>query len=287
MGARAVRELVSDARRIIQGSGTKPEPESWNRNGITAAWIGHATVLINFYGLNIITDPVLFHRVGANTPFGTIGAKRLVSAALTPEELPNIDMVLLSHAHMDHLDGRSLRALKGSPHIVTARNTLDLLNGVPHQSAAALGWGDSTSVKTSNGNVRVSAFPVRHWGARWRYDTFRGYNGYVIEREGKRLLFGGDTALTDTFRPLRSGGPIELAVMPIGAYNPWTAAHCSPEEALRMANDAGAKYFMPVHFKTFPFGREGSTEPIERLQAAIEPARLALSDVGQTFRCAA
>ena len=83
------------------------------------------------------------------------------------------------------------------------------------------------------------------------------------------MIFGGDTALTDSFKSLKSHGPYELAIMPIGAYQPWLCSHCSPEQAVSMANDAGAKYFLPVHFKTFQFGREGTIEPLERLSPLL------------------
>jgi len=284
MGARMVRGLVEDATRGIGKPKFTPSPGTWNANGITAAWLGHSTVLLNFYGLTILTDPVLGKRVGADTMLGTIGAKRLVAPALRTSELPPIDLVLLSHAHMDHLDPATLRALPGNPRAVTAHATTDLLEGTRLKSPEELAWGEKTKVKTAQGDVQIEAFEVKHWGARWRMDKHRGYNGYVISREGKKIIFGGDTALTDSFQGLKSKGPYEMAIMPIGAYQPWLCSHCSPEQAVRMANEAGAKHFLPIHFKTFPFGREGTAEPLERLEAAIESERIAVRDVGQTFQ---
>jgi L-ascorbate metabolism protein UlaG (beta-lactamase superfamily) len=243
-------------------------------------------VLLNFYGLSILTDPALCRRVGANTFMGTIGAKRLVSPALLPSQLPPIDLVLISHAHMDHLDFATLKALPGDPKAVTAHGTEDLLHYTDFQRPKALAWGDKTTVQTRAGEVHVQAFEVNHWGARWRYDKFRGYNGYVVSREGKKLIFGGDTALCNSFRSLRREGPFDLAIMPIGAYEPWICSHCTPEQAVLMANHAGARHFLPVHFKTFPFGREGGVEPMRRLQAAIEPERIGWREVGETFRLA-
>jgi L-ascorbate metabolism protein UlaG (beta-lactamase superfamily) len=264
----------------------RPAPGSWSHNGITAAWLGHSSVLINFYGVTILTDPVLLRRVGANTCFGTIGAKRLVAPALKPRQLPPIDLVVLSHAHMDHLDFNTLRALPGRPQAVMASAMEDLLCDTRLRNPRALSWGERTRIATAHGDLEVRAFEVKHWGARWRYDKFRGYNGYVIEREGKKIIFGGDTAWIESFRQLRSQGPYELAIMPIGAYRPWVCSHCTPEESVRMANDAGAKFFSPIHFKTFPFGREGSLEPLERLENVLEPQRLAWRDVGETARVA-
>lgn len=125
---------------------------------------------------------------------------------------------------------------------------------------------------------------MKHWGARWRYDRYHGYNGYVLSREGRRIIFGGDTAFIDTFRGLRGGGPYDLALMPIGAYDPWINSHCNPEQAVRMTNDAGARFLLPIHFQTFPLGREGSLEPLWRLEAAMEPERIGWRDVGATFQ---
>ena len=284
--ARALRELVAETHRPVKEPVLTPTPETWSDSAITAAWLGHSTVLLNFYGVTVLTDPVLLPRIGANTCLGTIGAKRLIAPALHPSQLPTIDLVLLSHAHMDHLDFATLRALPGKPQAVMARAMDDLLHGTKLRSPKALGWGETTRINTKNGDLEVRAFEVKHWGARWRYDTFRGYNGYVLAREGKQLIFGGDTAWTNSFRGLRREGPYELAMMPIGAYDPWVCSHCTPEQAVRMANDAKATHLLPIHFKTFPFGREGSLAPLARLEEAIEAARIGWRDVGETFKCA-
>jgi L-ascorbate metabolism protein UlaG (beta-lactamase superfamily) len=284
VGPRTIRSLIAETTRGIEQPPLVPTPEKWDRNSLTAAWLGHSTVLINFYGLTILTDPVLFRRIGPDLRLGTVGPKRLVASALSPDKLPPIDLVVLSHAHMDHLNFPSLRRLPGSARVVTARATSDLLRKTHFKAVTELGWGDRAMVNTANGEVRIEAFQVNHWGARWKRDKHRGYNGYIIEREGRRLMFGGDTAMTTSFRSLRSKGPFHLALMPIGSYRPWERSHCTPEQAVAMANDAGAEYFLPLHFKTFLLGKEGPTEPLQRLEAALEPERIALRDIGQTFR---
>jgi L-ascorbate metabolism protein UlaG (beta-lactamase superfamily) len=286
LGARAVRELVAETHRPILRPRLTPTPQLWPADGLTAAWLGHSTVLLNFYGLTILTDPALCKRVGANTCLGTVGAKRLVAPALKPSQLPPIDLVLVSHAHMDHLDPATLRALPGNPQTVTAHATADLFARTGLEEPQALVWGETARLATPHGEVEVRAFEVNHWGARWRYDKYRGYNGYVVSREGRKLIFGGDTAWTDSFRRLRPQGPFDLAIMPIGAYQPWVCSHCTPEQAVRMANDAGADYLLPIHFKTFAFGREGTAEPLQRLQTAIEPERIGWREIGQTFQLA-
>ena len=287
MPARAVRGLIKETGRSILKPSSTPSPHTWNPNSITAAWLGHSTVLLNFYGLTVLTDPVLCKRIGADTLFGNIGPKRLVAPALRSRQLPAIDLVLLSHAHMDHLDPATLDALPGQPRVLTARSTSDLLSDTRLREPTELSWGEKTRITTANGDIQIEAFEVKHWGARWKFDSYRGYNGYILERAGKKIIFGGDTAWTDSFRNLRSKGPFELAIMPIGAYQPWVSSHCTPEQAVRMTNDARAEHFLPVHFKTFPFGRESTTEPLHRLTAAINPDRIGWRDIGQTFQLAA
>lgn len=261
-----------------------PDLKTWDQNSITATWLGHATVLIQFYGITVLTDPVLFPRIGARTSFGTVGPKRLVGPALRPSQLPEVDLVVLSHAHLDHLDKPSLRSLRGTPQIVTAANTEDLLRGTRTSGVHPLRWGDHREIQTRKGAVQVRAFEVAHWGARWRYDRYRGYNGYVLGREGKQIIFGGDTALSPSFRELRAKGPFCAAFMPIGAYDPWICSHCTPEQAVDMANDAKASHFLPIHFKTFAFGREGIQAPLQRLDQVLEVERLGWREIGQTFR---
>ena len=263
----------------------KPSPREWDNNKITAAWLGHATVLINFQGLNIITDPVLFSRIGAQSFLGTVGPIRRQGCALSAGELPKIDLVLLSHAHLDHLDFPSLRSLPGNPAVVTARNTRDLVAETRLSNCTELSWGERKVIQTTEGDAEVAAFQVKHWGARWRHDTQRGYNGYIVKRGDKKIIFGGDTAQCDGFKEIRGGRPFEFACMPIGAYNPFIDSHCNPEQALQMANEAGAKYILPMHYYTFRFGRELCHEPIERLQTALngEGERLGWKEAGETF----
>ena len=281
--ARLFRSIIDETSRRVSRPLHAPTPAEWNANHITVSWLGHSTVLINFYGVTILTDPVLFGRIGADLRIGTIGPRRLIAPALNVQQLPSVDIVLLSHAHMDHFDVPTLKCLPATTRAVTAKCTEDLLRKTRIHRITELGWGDKARVHTRHGDVEVQAFEVNHWGARWRSDTHRGYNGYLLSRGGKRILFGGDTALSPTFKPLKGRTPVEVAIMPIGAYKPWLCSHCTPEEALRMANEAGGKYFVPIHHKTFPLGREDRSEPLQRLKAAIETERLAVTEVGQTF----
>jgi L-ascorbate metabolism protein UlaG (beta-lactamase superfamily) len=282
--ARFLRERAREIGRSVPAAAYRPTPASWNDNAVTLAWLGHATVLINFYGVRIITDPVLFPRIGISLGVGSVGPLRLISCALTPPSLPEIDLVLVSHAHFDHLDTRSLGALRGRPAVVMAANTSDLIRYRRYSSVNELRWREQTVVHTARGDVQVTAIEVKHWGARLGRDTHRGWTGFVVEREGRRLLIAGDTAHTPLFREHRRYGPFDAAVMPIGAYDPWIWNHCTPEEGVAMADAAGARLFVPVHHQTFRLSREGQREPIERAEAALarEQGRLAIREVGET-----
>ena len=278
------RSAISERARPIVPAFARPILEEWSDSRITAAWLGHATVLINFFGIKILTDPVLFPHIGIRLPALTLGPKRLIAPALKVGDLPPIDLILLSHAHFDHFDLRTLRRFRRPVRIVTAPRTTDLLRWTRLRDITELRWGESKSFELSVGTVRVTAFPVRHWGARLQHDDYRGYNGYVVEREGRRILFSGDTAMTDSFAELRARGGVDLAIMSIGCYNPWIRTHCNPEEAVRMANEAGADLIMPVHHQTFRLSFEPAREPIERFQAALSntPERIALREIGET-----
>lgn len=279
------RAAILERWRPIAPAFAKPNPVEWSDARVTAAWLGHATVLINFFGIKILTDPALFPHVGIRLPGVTVGPKRLTATALTIREMPKIDLILLSHAHFDHFDLRTLRRFNSATQVVTAPRTTDLLRSTQLRDVTELRWNESKSVETAAGKISVMAVRAKHWGARMQHDDYRGYNAYVIEREGRRILFGGDTALTDSFNELRDRGRIDLAIMSIGCYNPWIRTHSSPEEAVRMANDAGAQFIMPVHHQTFRLSFEPFREPIERFQAALQetPDRIALREIGETF----
>ncbi len=278
-----VKQCSKELKRGVLPAPYRPNPHTWPDRGLYAAWLGHATVLLKIDGTTILTDPVFSARVGLGLGVVTLGLKRMVAPALAMPDLPPIDLILITHAHFDHLDIPSLRRLENrATDVVTAARTSDLLRVNRYRSVRELAWGQ----RAAAGPVEIRAFPVNHWGARVRSDTYRGYNGYIIEAGRYRVLFGGDTAMSNTFRPLRSSRRFDLAIMPVGAYNPWIHAHCTPEQAWQMANDAGTEFFLPIHHQTFALSREPFLEPIERLQTAAgaHAGRVAVHRIGQEFR---
>ena len=270
--------LLGGYFRRIRPAPLRPDPGSWRPEDLTVAWLGHSTTLINFAGITILTDPVLYPRVGLGWGPFIVGPKRHVAPALRLAELPRVDLILLSHAHMDHFDLRTLaRVAKGAP-VVTAHRTSDLLR----RPATELSWGERTNVS----NLEIEAVEVRHWGARVRTDDFRGYNGYILRRGGRSILFAGDTAYTPLFRKLRGQGPFDLAMFPIGAYDPWIGAHCTPEQAVSMADDAGAQFILPLHHQTFQLSVEPMDDPVRRFRLALAdaPDRCVAMPIGGTFK---
>jgi L-ascorbate metabolism protein UlaG (beta-lactamase superfamily) len=278
-------EWIVESRRSIAPAFAHPTPESWSNDDLTVAWIGHSTVLINFFGIKILTDPVLFPRIGIRLPFLTVGPKRLTQPALTFVELPPIDLVLLSHAHFDHIDRRTLKLFSDTTRVITAKGTCDLLRGTKFCEVIELGWNESVRLTLRELDLAVRAFKPKHWGARMQYDIHRGYNSYVISRKNRRIIYGSDTAMTDAFAMLNDGAPYDLAIMGIGAYDPWIWAHSTPEQAVAMADAAGARFIMPVHHQTFRLSIEPFREPIERFTRALAktPERIALREIGETF----
>ncbi|HLP28933.1 MAG TPA: MBL fold metallo-hydrolase [Candidatus Didemnitutus sp.] len=254
-----------------------------------ACWLGHSTVLMNIGGSWIITDPVLFDSYGLSILGITFGPRRFSPPALTIEELPRPDLVLLSHAHLDHMDRRSLSAIaerwQGELDVITASNTKDVIEDLPWRSVHEMDWGDRTTVA----GVSLTALQVRHNGwrlpgeacrANGQYRSGRSYNGYLLERNGVRVVFGGDTAHTTTFANIRQ--PVDLAIMPIGAYDPYPETHCTPEESLNMVDMMNARSMMPIHHSTFRQSEEPIADPMIRLRTAIEHSKtkLAVRSIG-------
>lgn len=278
--------MIFDGRGRPLRPRTRPEPETWRSDAITGSVLGHSTVLLNVFGALVLTDPVYSRRVGPGVPPFILGPKRHYAPALSTKETPAPDVIVLSHAHYDHFDVWSLRRFARKTPIVTATATSDLLRRHGFRHIHELSWGQTVELNTRAGPLRVTAIEVAHWGARMLRDEHRGYNGYVFERGGHRVCFAGDTAFTPAFTALNDRRrPLDLILMPIGAYDPWVHAHCSPEQAVAMARQAGARALVPIHHETFKLSSEPMHEPAQRLRAALaedSPALLAVS-VGETF----
>jgi len=224
---------------------------------LAAMWLGHASVLLHLDGRWVLTDPVFSHRVGISAGPITLGVPRL-SPAIDPSTLPPIDLILLSHAHFDHLDRPTLRALRNkNTQVITSLNTRSL---IPRGFASIreTHWQNQLDLD----GINLLAIKPNHWGARTMWDKHRGFNSYLLRAGDNTALFAGDTADSRGYAGL---GPLDLSIFGIGAYDPWIHAHASPEQVWQMHTEAGGAYLLPMHHSTFELSDEPVDEPLRRL----------------------
>lgn len=249
------------------------------RDGLFATWIGHATVLVQMNGVAVLTDPHFSERA---SPVQWIGPKRFQPPALAIDELPRIDIVVISHNHYDHLDAASVRALNaqpgGPPLFVVPLGIERWMAKVGITNVKALDWWESVAV----GAATVWLVPVQHWSKRTLTDTNTTlWGGFVVqagEGAARRTVFhGGDAGYSRAhFREIGERfGPIDLALLPIGAYEPrWfmSIQHVNPEEAVLAHRDLRARKSLGMHWGTFRL----SDEPLDRAARDLAAARTKL-----------
>jgi L-ascorbate metabolism protein UlaG (beta-lactamase superfamily) len=261
------------AFRPMTGESKKPILVSPGELGIT--FIGHSSFFIQIGGRKVLIDPVFAERL--------IALRRLRRPGVKIKDLPAIDMVLLSHAHMDHLNRPSLRRIVAhnikvsgrAPIAVVPWGVEDLVNDLGFARVVTLEWWQTKSI----GGLELTMTPCKHWGARLFKDTHRGFGGYVIRGGGHSLYHSGDTAYFDGFTHIGKRLKPEIALLPIGAYRPdsYRGVHTCPEEALQGFLDLGARRMIPMHYGTFRLSQEPMEEPVERLMAAAKLAGVASS----------
>jgi L-ascorbate metabolism protein UlaG (beta-lactamase superfamily) len=253
----------------------RPQLDRWKEQTLAAAWLGHATVLLRVGDTTILTDPVLCNRVGIGLGLITGGPRRHVAPALSIRELPEIDLILVSHAHYDHLDRPTLNRLDKNTPVITAGGTFDLVRDLGYRRIAELRWGESVSLYGLN----FTAQQVPHWGARSFFDKHRGYNAYVIESPKHRVLYGGDSAFGEHFKEV---GKVDLAILGIGGYDPYLASHANPEQVWQMADHCRAEAILPMHHSTFRLSHEPKEEPLQRLLTAAgrNADRICVTEIG-------
>jgi L-ascorbate metabolism protein UlaG (beta-lactamase superfamily) len=259
------------AFRPMTGESKKPILVSPEELGVT--FIGHSSFLVQIGGRKVLIDPVFAERL--------IALRRLRRPGVKIKDLPAIDMVLLSHAHMDHLNRPSLRRIVAhslkvggrAPIAVVPWGVEDLVNDLGFSRVVTFEWWQTKSI----GGLEVTMTPCKHWGARFFKDTHRGFGGYVLRGGGHALYHSGDTAYFDGFAKIGKRLKPEIALLPIGAYRPdsYRGVHTCPEEALQAFLDLGARRMIPMHYGTFRLSQEPMEEPVERLMAAARQAGVA------------
>lgn len=233
-------------------------------HGLASAWLGHASVIARVGNLSVLVDPVLSTRIGPQIIGRTIGPARLDAIPLSAGSLRGVDLLLLTHAHFDHLDRPTLMRLRDERTTVIVPHRCKRL--IPQGFAKVLELGPGEQLTLAD--VKLEVHTPRHWGARGWIDRRRGYNAYVIRSQAGNVLFAGDTAYTKAFDHLSD---LDLAVFGIGAYEPWEHMHATPEQVWQMATACDCRYLMPVHHSTFQLSDEHADEPLQRLYAAAGP----------------
>ena len=230
-------------------------------------FIGHASFVVQFAGVTLLTDPVFSHRA---SPVSFAGPRRVRAPGIALTQLPKIDLILLSHNHYDHADLASLRGVRAahSPQAVTLLGNAKLL-AKAGLSATELDWWQATS----HGPLRITATPARHFSRRGLTDGNAAlWGGFMLEAGSARILFAGDSGAGPHWAAIAARlGPPDLALLPIGAYDPpWLMApvHMNPEQAVDAHLALGARHSVGMHFGTFRLTDEAIHEPVQRLEKA-------------------
>ena len=252
-------------------------------------FIGHATFLIQTAAGNFLTDPMYSDRAG---PFGLLGPRRVRQPAVRFDDLPSISTVLLSHNHYDHCDRPTLArfARRFDPVVITPIGNGALVKSTGLRNVEELDWWQDATTST----LPLTLTPAHHFSARTPFDRNRAlWGGFTLAVAHRRIYFAGDSAYAPFFREVRRRfGPIDLALLPIGAYEPrWfmKAVHMNPAEALQAHVDLEASESIAMHFGTFQLTTEGIDEPVRALEQArlahhVEPSAFRAIGFGESVR---
>ncbi len=240
---------------------------------LAVTWIGHSSFLIEIGGKRVLIDPVFAKYL--------ILLKRRRMPGLRLLDLPPVDLVLITHAHMDHLNLPSLRGVlranrrhgRPAPAIVVPQGVADIVERLGFAAVHSL----ETWQQFQFEQLTVTMTPARHWGARIYNDVHRGYGGYVLTADGQSVYHSGDTAYFPGFKEIGERLHPEIALLPIGAYAPdnFRTVHTSPEDALRAFFDLGSRVLIPMHYGSFRLSQEPMAEPPMRLMTAAKEAGVA------------
>ena len=264
-------------------------PSPLDASDAVVTFIGHATFLIQTAAGNILTDPMYSQRAG---PFNLMGPRRVRQPAVRFDDLPPIAIVLLSHNHYDHCDLRTLGMLaeRFDPLVVTPLRNGALVRSSGIRRVEELDWWQDAKSSA----LPITLTPAHHFSARSPLDRNRAlWGGFMLMAAGTRIFFAGDSAYAPFFRDIRERlGPIDLALLPIGAYEPrWfmQAVHMNPAEAVQAHLDLDASESVGMHFGTFQMTIEGIDEPVRALEEArrarnIPPARFRTIGFGESLR---
>lgn len=253
-------------------------PQVIHPDEVFVTFINHATVLIQFQDLTILTDPVFSDYIG---PFSLLSCNRFQDPGMSLERIPKIDLVLISHNHYDHLDLPSIRQIQKRDHplfVVPLKNGT-LLKEAGVEKCIELDWWESYLF---NPKHKISLTPAQHWSARGLFDANRAlWGGFVLENDFIKLFFAGDTGYASHFREIfQRFGAMDVALLPIGCYQPrWfmQEAHMDPAEAVTAHLDLQSSMSIGIHFGTFKLADEGVMKPATQLIQVLNQNKIPLS----------
>lgn len=240
------------------------------KQDIQVTWIGHASFLIQHKGKNILTDPVFSERT---SPVPFLGPKRYVQPAMTIEQLPKIDAVIISHVHYDHLDTASIQALGNATHYFVPLGVKPWLieKGISAENVTELDWWEHETYE----KMDFTLTPARHFANRSLFDLNETlWGGWLIKSGSKKIYFAGDTGYSPLFREIgRRYGPIDLSFIPIGAYEPYMptrTVHIVPRQSVQIHRDVQSKQTVAMHWGTFKLTAEPMDEPPQLLAQELK-----------------
>jgi len=250
--------LVPSLFQKKNGQPHKPTFPKIKKGFIGVTWIGHASFLIQTDKHNLLIDP--------NWANWLLVIRRLRCAGFDIQDLPNIDLVLITHAHFDHLNRRTLKKVANNQPILVPSGVSSLVEGLGFKQIHQMKWWD----RIDYDGLEITFTPAKHWGARVLADQHRGYGGFCIHYQGRSVYHVGDSAYFDGFSEIGHRLKPELVLMPIGAYDPPSCrdVHISPEQAVKAFRELGGRQMIPMHFGTYRLSFEPLHEPPERLVKA-------------------
>ena len=259
---------------------TQRDPPARIGDDIVVTFVGHATFLIQTAQGTILTDPVFANRAG---PFGVLGPRRVRQPGIAFDRLPPVSLILLSHNHYDHCDVRALRALarRDDPTAITPLGNGPVLRSAGVRRIEELDWWD----ERNSGGLALTLAPAQHFSARTPFDRNRAlWGGFLLTSGRRRVYFAGDTGYAAVFKDIyERGGPVDAALLPIGAYEPrWfmRSIHMNPAEAVQAHLDLHANVSVAMHYGTFQLTPEGIDDPLH----ALAEARARLGIASEAFR---
>jgi L-ascorbate metabolism protein UlaG (beta-lactamase superfamily) len=281
-----VRDAIAGRNRKDPGGFVTPRQDPdldlITSDAPSLTWIGHASFLLSLGGARILVDPIFRPRLGP--------IRRLAPPGIPLEHLPAIDIVIITHNHRDHLDPWTISRLGPSPRYVVPLGNGKVLKALGARDVVELDWWQTVS----HGPLEITIVPARHWSMRFPWDRNDAlWGGAVIRSPEGTAYHSGDTAFFDTFAEIgRRAGPIDWAMLPIGAYEPrWfmEAQHMCPEEAVQAALALDTRHFVAMHWGTFRLTDEPAGEPPLRARASWreqggEDHRLWILDIGESRR---